>query len=153
MTRGMESETAPTPLQALGPAEMGAALRGVGVNLLTRDAASLARFLSDVFGATAHQVAADFALVLHDGAALQLHGHGAFARHPLHALLPESGPAGAGVQVYLFRADPDAAAARAEAAGGTVIEAPRDKPHGLREATILSPEGFAFTVAAPLAAP
>jgi predicted enzyme related to lactoylglutathione lyase len=54
------------------------------------------------------------------------------------------------VQVYLFGVDPDAAAARAEAAGGLVIEEPADKPHGLREATILSPEGYAFSPAVAL---
>ena len=136
----------------ISPGGMGRALRGVGINLVTRDAAALARFLVEVFGVTAHQSSRDFALVAHDGGFLHLHGHGTFARHPLHALLPESGPAGAAVQVYLCRADPDAATARAEAAGGTVIEPPRDKLHGLREATILSPERFAFTAAAPLPA-
>lgn len=131
---------------------LGRSLRGIGANLLTRDAAALAAFLVAVFGVRAHQVSRDFALITHDGGTLQLHGHGTFAAHPLHALLPEGGPAGAGVQIYLFRTDPDAAAARAEAAGGTLAEPPADKPHGLREATILSPEGFAFTAAAPLPA-
>ena len=31
--------------------------------------------------------------------------------------------------------------------GGLVVEMPSDKPHGLREATILSPEGYAFSPA------
>jgi predicted enzyme related to lactoylglutathione lyase len=62
-------------------------------------------------------------------------------------LLPESGPMGAGVQLYLFGLDPDAACARADAAGGLVLEAPADKPHGLREATILGPDGHAFSPA------
>ena len=130
--------------------ELGRSLTGVGVNLLTRDAAALAEFLTDVFGMAAHQVSADFALMVHEGGTLQLHGHGTYAGHPLHALLPESGAAGAAVQVYLFNCDPDTAVARAEAGGGTVVELPRDKPHGLREATILSPEGFAFSPAVPL---
>lgn len=37
--------------------------------------------------------------------------------------------------------------AGALALGGTVIEPPRDKPHGLRETTILAPEGQSFTAA------
>ena len=40
-----------------------------------------------------------------------------------------------------------AAVVRAEAAGHMVLERPADKPHGLREATILSPEGYAFSPA------
>ena len=129
---------------------LGRSLRGIGVNLLTRDAAALAEFLTAVFGFKAHQVSADFALMIHDGSTLQLHGHGTYGGHPLLGLVPEAGPAGGGTQIYLFNCDPDAAASRAEAAGGTVIGAPRDKPHGLREATILSPEGFAFSPAMPL---
>ncbi|MEO1680653.1 MAG: VOC family protein [Pseudomonadota bacterium] len=131
----------------------GRSLRGLGINLLTRDPEALAAFLTAAFGLEAHRVSADFAILSHDGGLLQLHSHGTFASHPLHALLPEGGVAGGGVQIYLFRCDPDAAVSRAEAAGGTVIEPPADKPHGLREATILSPEGFAFTAATPLDAP
>jgi energy-coupling factor transporter ATP-binding protein EcfA2 len=56
---------------------------------------------------------------------------------------------GAGAQFYLFGIDPDAAAERAEAAGHMVIEPPADKPHGLRECTVLSPEGYAFSPAVP----
>jgi hypothetical protein len=37
--------------------------------------------------------------------------------------------------------------ARAEAAGYLVIEPPADKPHGLRECSVLSPEGYAFSPA------
>lgn len=132
--------------------DLGRALSGIGANLLTRDAAALATFLVEVFGVTAHQVSKDFALVAHDGGFLQLHSHATFAKHALHAFLPENGAAGAAVQVYLYHADPDAAAIRAQAAGGILAEPPRNKPHGLREATVLSPEGFAFTAAAPLPA-
>lgn len=133
--------------ETISPAELGRALSGVGVNILTRDAARLAGFAVEVFGLRAHRVSADFALLEHDGALIQLHADATFAAHPLHALLPEGAPRGAGVQIYLFGIDPDAVAARAEAAGGMVIEPPADKPHGLREATILAPEGQAFTAA------
>jgi predicted enzyme related to lactoylglutathione lyase len=129
------------------PKAFGQSLRGVGVNLLCRDVPGMAAFLAQVFGLSAHRVSADFAIVSHAGVMLQLHADATFASHPLHALLPEAGPRGAGVQLYLFGIDPDAAAARAEAAGGMVLEPPSDKPHGLREATILAPEGQAFSPA------
>ena len=104
----------------VGGATLGRSLRGIGLNILTRDAGALARFVADVFGLRLLRATPDFALV----------GHGSQL-----------------LQIYLFDTDPDAAATRAPALGGTVIELPRDKPHGLREATILAPEGQAFTAA------
>jgi predicted enzyme related to lactoylglutathione lyase len=127
--------------------DFGTSLRGIGINLISRDVPGLARFLQTVFGLTAHRVSADFAIIAHGSALLQIHGDASYGRHPLHDLLPENPPRGAGVQIYLFGVDPDKAAARAEAAGGSVIEGPADKPHGLREATILTPEGQAFSPA------
>ena len=134
-------------LDTVSPEALGRSLTGLGVNLLTRDVPGLAAFLTGCFGLTAHRVTADFALVRHGAVLIQLHSDATFARHPLHDLLPENPPRGTGVQIYLFGIDPDAAAARAGALGGTVIEGPATKPHGLREATILAPEGQAFSPA------
>ncbi|PTE15370.1 VOC family protein [Pseudogemmobacter blasticus] len=134
----MDYETVPA-------ATFGHSLTAVSVNLLCRDVPAEAAFLTTVFGLTAHRVSRDFAILLHAGQPLQLHGDGTYASHPLLALLPESGPLGAGLEIRLHEADPDLAAARAGAAGGIVLQAPRDKPaHGLREAVILSPSGYAF---------
>jgi hypothetical protein len=47
--------------------------------------------------------------------------------------------------VFRVRADKgDVACALAEAAGGTILQAPKDKPHGLREAYILCENGYAW---------
>ena len=54
------------------------------------------------------------------------------------------------MQIYLFGIDPDAAIARAAVAGHVIWETATDKPHGLREGTILSPEGYAFSPAIAL---
>ena len=134
-------------LETVSGADFGRSLRGVGVNLLCRDVRATAAFLRDTFGLSIHRLSADFALARHGEVLMQLHSDGAFGTHPLLPLLPENPPRGAGVQLYLFGIDPDAACARAEGAGGTVIEPPADKPHGLREATILSPDGYAFSPA------
>jgi len=139
----MDFETVP-------PEVFGRSLTGLGLNLLSPAVGRLATFLRDAFGLTVHRLSPDFAIVTHAGAVFQIHADATFGAHPLHGLLPESPPRGAGAQIYLFGIDPDAAAARAEAAGGLVIEPPRDKPHGLREATILSPEGYAFSPAVAL---
>ena len=129
---------------------LGRSLRGRGVNLLCRDVRTMADFLNRSFCLSIHRLSADFALARHGAVLIQLHRDGTFARHPLHALLPEAPPRGVGAQVYLFGIDPDLACARAEDAGGHVIEPAADKPHGLREATILSPDGYAFSPAVPL---
>jgi predicted enzyme related to lactoylglutathione lyase len=129
--------------------ELGRSLTGLGLNLLSPDVRALADFLSEVFGLTARQLSDDFAIVPHAGAVFQLHADGTYGAHPLLGLVPETPPRGAGAQFYLFGIDPDAAAERAEAAGHMVIEQPAVKPHGLRECTILSPEGYAFSPAVP----
>lgn len=140
----------PMDLETVSADTFGRSLTGIGLNLLTRDLRGLAGFLSEVFGLSVHRLSDDFAIVRHGQMMLQLHSDGTFARHPLPALVPENPPRGGGVQLYLFGIDPDAAIARAEAAGHTVLEPAADKPHGLREATILSPEGYAFSPAVPL---
>lgn len=134
-------------LETVTPEDFGRSLTGIGVNLLSGDVRALAGFLSDMFGLTVHRLSDDFAIVRHDGMMMQLHSDGTFGGHPLLGLVPESPPRGGGLQLYLFGIDPDAAAKRAEAAGHMVLEQPADKPHGLREATILSPEGYAFSPA------
>jgi predicted enzyme related to lactoylglutathione lyase len=134
----MDYETVPAPA-------FGHALRAITVNLLCRDVAGEVAFLVAAFGMQAHQVSRDFAILLHAGQPLQLHSDAAYANNPLPGLLPQSGPRGAGIEVRLHEADPDLAAARAEAAGGVVLQEPTDKAgHGLREAVILSPSGYAF---------
>jgi predicted enzyme related to lactoylglutathione lyase len=127
--------------------DFGRSLTGLGVNLLSPDVRALAGFLSGVFGLRVHRLSDDFAIVTHESAMFQLHSDGTFGSNPVLGLVPEMPPRGGGVQLYLFGIDPDAAAARAEVAGHTVIEPPADKPHGLRECTVSSPEGYAFSPA------
>lgn len=127
------------------PPEFGHSLRAISVNLLCRDVMAEVAFLTATFGMVAHRVSRDFAILMHAGQPLQLHSDGTYAKHPLLSLLPEAGSRGAGAEIRLHEADPDQAAVRAEAAGGMVLQAPTDKSaHGLREAVILSPSGYAF---------
>lgn len=137
---GMDYET-------ISAEQFGQSLRGLGVNLLTRDARALAAFLVDTFGLTAHRLSDDFAIITHGDAVFQLHSDGTYHANPLPQLIPENPPRGGGAQFYLFGIDPDAAVTRAEALGHHVLEPTADKPHGLREATILSAEGYAFSPA------
>ena len=137
-------------LETVPAADFGRSLTGLGVNLLCRDVPAMAAFLEGCFGLSVHRLSADFALARHGAVLMQLHSDATFSRHSLHPLLPETPPRGAGVQLYLFGIDPDLAVSRAEVVGGMIIEPPANKPHGLREATILSPEGYAFSPAVAL---
>ncbi len=136
-------------LETVSAGDFGKSLTGVGVNLLTTDVKQLAGLLVGVFGATAHRLSKDFAIIRFGGMMLQIHHDATYGTHPLHGLLPENPPRGLGVQLYFFGVDPDFAVAQAEAFGGSVVEQPRNKPHGLYEGTVLSAEGYAFTAAVP----
>ncbi len=134
-------------LETIPAEDFGRSLSGVGLNLLTRDVRALASFLTDTFGLIAHRLSDDFAIIRHGSALIQLHSDGTYHSNPLPQLIPENPPRGGGAQFYLFGIDPEAAVQRAETLGHHVIEPPANKPHGLREATILSPEGYAFSPA------
>ena len=131
--------------ETITPADFGKSLRGMGVNLLCRDVRAMASYLQEVFGLEVFRLNDDFAIVRHGDAVFQLHSDATFGAHPLLGLLPETPPRGAGAQLYLFGIDPDKAASRAPIE--MIIEPPADKPHGLREATIVTPEGYAFSPA------
>ena len=135
----MNYETVPAP-------EFGHSLRAISVNLLVRDVVAEAAFLAAVFGMQAQRVSADFAIMLHAGQVFQLHADHTYGAHPLLGLLPEAGPRGAGIELRLHEADPDAAASRlADFPDALLLQAPTDKAaHGLREAVILCPMGYAW---------
>jgi catechol 2,3-dioxygenase-like lactoylglutathione lyase family enzyme len=128
----------------------GASLRGLRINLLVPDVAAEVAFLTGALGMTAHRVSADFAIVIHGADALQLHADGTYHSHPLLGLVPETPPRGAGASLHAFESDPDRAHAAAPGAGGMVLQAPANKPHGVRETCILSPCGYAWTASRPL---
>ena len=127
----------------------GRSLRGLGLNLLVRDVQAEVAFLDAVFGMAAHQVTADFAIVTYCDQVFQLHGDGTYHSNPLLGLLPAQPPRGAGIEIHLYDSDPDAAVAAAEALGAMILQEPKDKPHGLREAYILCENGYAWVPSRP----
>ena len=136
--------------ETVSPAEFGASLRGLGLNLLVRDVRAEAAFLAHVFGMVPHRVSDDFAIMAYHGYLMQLHADHTYGAHPLLGLVPESPPRGAGASLHLFDSDPDVAAARAEEAGGHILQAPANKPHGLRETCILCANGYAWVASRAL---
>jgi predicted enzyme related to lactoylglutathione lyase len=136
--------------ETISPEAFGASLRGLGLNILVRDMTEELHFLTETFGMTAHRISADFAILKTGDAIFQLHTDHTYSAHPLLGLLPETPPRGAGIEIRLYDIDPDDCALRAEAAGGHVLQPPTDKPHGLREACILCPNGYAWVPSRPL---
>ena len=130
--------------ETIGAEDFGASLKGIGLNLLVRDVGREVAFLQAVFDMQAFQPTADFAIMRYGAQVFQLHSDGTYHSNPLLGLLPESPPRGAGIEIRLYDTDPEAACARADAAGGTVLQEPTDKPHGLREAYILCENGYAW---------
>ena len=135
--RGMDFET-------IKADAFGRSLKGIGLNLLVRDVPGQCAFLEAVFAMKTHQVTDDFAIVTYGDQVFQLHGDATYHSNPLLGLLPENPPRGGGIEIRLYDSDPDDATNRAEAAGGTILQPPTDKPHGLREACILCKNGYAW---------
>ncbi|MEL6280341.1 MAG: glyoxalase [Pseudomonadota bacterium] len=137
-------------------AEYGRGLRtGLGVNVLTRDVPAQAAFLADVFEIEFLYFDDDFALArTPDGAEFMLHHDRTYRGNALLGVVLGSdeggGVRGAGVELRLYGVDPDASVARAEAIDAVVLAPPEDKPHGLREAVIVDPEGYVWIPSRPL---
>ncbi len=122
----------------------GRSLKGFGVNILVRDVARSVAFLSEILQVEAVYAERDFAVCRHKGQDWMLHSDASYHSNPLLALTGDGAVRGAGLELRLYGIDPDAAAARAEAAGHSVLQAPADKPHGLREAFLVDPDGYVW---------
>jgi catechol 2,3-dioxygenase-like lactoylglutathione lyase family enzyme len=133
--------------------EYGRSLKGLGINLLVRDIGRSVAFATEVLGATVAVADQDFAVLRYakgrSAAEWMLHADGTYHAHPLLALLEDSAPRGLGLEIRLYDCDPDAAVARAVARGHHVLQEATDKPHGLREAYILDPDGYCWVPGRP----
>nr|WP_093092606.1 glyoxalase [Shimia aestuarii] len=136
--------------ETVGAGEFGASLRGIGLNLLVRDVKALCDVLERVFVMKTHQVTADFAIVTYGAQVFQLHSDGTYHSNPLLGLLPEAGARGAGIEIRLYDTDPDEAAEKGVSVGMHLLQAPSDKPHGLRECYLLCGNGYAWVPSRPL---
>ena len=131
--------------------EYGRSLQGLGINLLVRDVTRSVAFARDVLGASVAYADKDFAVLRYacgpTRAEWMLHSDGTYHSNPLLGLIGDAQVRGVGVEVRLYHCDPDAAAARAKALGHHVLSEAADKPHGLREAYILDPDGYCWVPA------
>lgn len=130
--------------------DFGASLQGMGVNILVRDVRAHCTMLETVFGMSTHRVTDDFAILRYGADVFQLHADRTYSQNPYLSLLPENPPRGAGIELRLYDSDPDKAADLAERYGMTILQRPTDKPHGLREAYLLCPDGYAWVPSCPI---
>ena len=134
------------------PPEYGRSLRGFNVNLLVRDLARALAFQREVLGVEVVYSDADLAVLRHDGSDFLLHAEHTYldeagAAGPFLAQTSRAATRGAGVELRLYGIDPDAAEARARAAGFSVLAGARDKPHGLRECYLVDADGYVWVPA------
>ncbi len=121
-----------------------AELSGLTVNLLVKDVPRATAFAREVLGVTVIYEDPDFAAVEGFGSKWCLHADHAYSDHPLRGSLAETGIRGIGAEIRLIGCDPDQAERQARAAGYHVLAGPLDKPHGMREAYILDPDGYCW---------
>ncbi|MEH6525592.1 MAG: hypothetical protein V7723_05930 [Sneathiella sp.] len=132
--------------------EYGRSLTGLGVNLLVRDMDRALAFQKQVLEAEVVYADPDFAVVRGYGASWMLHADHTYSDHPLTGSLTSAQARGVGVELRLHGCDPDAAEARARARDDTVLAGALDKPHGLREAYLVDPDGYLWVPDVPVAA-
>ncbi|MFK7945851.1 MAG: glyoxalase [Paracoccaceae bacterium] len=132
--------------ETVSAGDFGRSLGGIGLNLVVRDVPGLAAFLVDVFEMRAHRVSGDFAILTYGKQVMQIHADHTYHSNPLPSLIPEAGPRGGGIEIRLYDTDPDEAVTRADAHvhNTTILDAPANHPHGLREAVILCENGYAW---------
>lgn len=125
-------------------ADYGRALRGLGFNLLVSDVPRAVAFATGVLGATSLYDDVDFAAMTLAGSDFMFHADHTYADNPLSGVVKGIAGRGAGVELRVYGADPDACEARARALGYTVLAGSMDKPHGLRECMIVDDEGYVW---------
>ena len=92
----------------------------------------------------------DFAVMKANGVEWMLHADHTYDRHPMTGVLQSAEVRGCGVELRLHGCDPDQACKNAQAHHYHILVAPTDKPHGVREAFIVAPDGYIWVVDVPL---
>jgi predicted enzyme related to lactoylglutathione lyase len=127
--------------RALGP--------GIGLNLLVSDVEAAVRFQAQVLDASVDYWDRDFAILRGRKSVWMLHSDRSYRDHPLGGIARAAVGRGAGAELRLYGRDPDAAEAVARVSGGIILAGAADKPHGVREAYILDPEGYCWVPTVP----
>jgi uncharacterized glyoxalase superfamily protein PhnB len=131
--------------------DYGRSLPKFSVNLLVHDVRASIPFYRDVLGAKIHYADEDFAALNLAGAEFMLHTDHAYDHHPLYKYIAGVTPGrrGLGAELRVMGVDPDAAEARAKAAGTTIVQPVADYPHGWRDVMLADPDGYVWAVGVP----
>lgn len=124
---------------------------GVWLNLLVSDVAAAIAFQTRVLGAEAVYRNDSFAIMRHGASFWMVHADGTYGEHPMVGRLGPGPARGTGCEIRLQGCDPDAAERRARDEGAAVMAPATDKPHGLREAYLLDPDGYVWVPCVPKA--
>ncbi len=130
--------------------DYGRSLSGLTVNLLVRHIETALAFQREVLGAEVVYADPDFAVLRFRGAEWMLHADHTYRDHPLHGSLDGGLIRGIGTELRLHGRDPDEAERAARERGYTVLDGAGDKPHGLREAHIVDPDGYLWVPDIPV---
>lgn len=115
---------------------------GLWMNILTADIDLAVAFQIDVLGCDAIYRDKAFAIMSFEQSSWMVHSDHTYAEHPLSGRLASGTLRGSGCEIRLHGCDPDAAQKRAEDFGFEVMAEARDRPHGLREAFLVGPDGY-----------
>ena len=118
--------------------------RGVGLNLLVPQIGPMEEFCREVLGANTIYADEDFAAIELLGSVFMLHADHSYADHEMSGALVGVDLRGAGLEIRLYGADPDRIEERARERDHPVLAGSLDKPHGLRECHVVSPDGYVF---------
>ena len=129
--------------------EYGRNLTGLTINLLVRDVETALSFEQQVLGVNVVYNDPDIAVLRFGDAEWMVHADHTYQDHPLHGSLGQDIIRGIGAELRLHGCDPDVAEAAARDNGYTVLEGASDRPHGLREAYIIDPDGYIWVPDVP----
>ena len=146
----MSTKSTKEPWSVSAP-DFGKSLTGMGINLLVPEMAPALAFARTVLLAETVYWNEDFAVVKLGDVSWMLHADHTYSDNPLLGFVQGLEARGMGVELQLYRQDPDAAEARARDHGYTVLAGSLNKPHGLRECFILDDSGYCWVLSRPLA--
>ena len=122
--------------------QYGKSLSGLSLNLLVVDIEIAVAFQTEVLGSKIIYSDPDVAILEAHGSSWMLHADHTYNEHPLSGSLRPELARGIGAEIRLHGCNPDNAEAEARKRGDTVLAGTIDKPHGLREAYLIDPDGY-----------
>ena len=130
--------------------DYGRSLSGLGVNLLVTSVEESALFATRVLSAETVYADVDFAVMRASGTEWMLHADHTYDNHPMAGVVDDIPARGCGIELRLHHCDPDQACAAARTHDYSVLADAMDKPHGVREAFIVAPDGYIWVPDSPL---